>query len=131
MYILNDINLEEDTLLESYPVCMKDKYNGEISCMGILVKREIENHHSKLEGTHYYQFVYFYGKSPINFSKSDYKELQERVCFDMNIEMVADFRYSFSEYSSSPGLSTSIKNKNSLSDILVNDIMQVSYEYRI
>ena len=49
----------------------------------------------------------------------------------MNIEMVADFRYSFSEYSSSPGLSTSIKNKNSLSDILGNDIMQVSYEYRI
>lgn len=39
MYILNDINLEEDTLLESYPVCMKDKYNGEISCMGILVKK--------------------------------------------------------------------------------------------
>ena len=98
---------------------------------GYISEKEIENHHSKLEGTHYYQFVYFYGKSPINFSKSDYKELQERVCFDMNIEMVADFRYSFSEYSSSPGLSTSIKNKNSLSDILGNDIMQVSYEYRI
>lgn len=131
MFILKDINIEDDDILESYPVCLKDKYDGEIYCMGMLVKREIENQQSKLEGTHYYQFVYFYGKSPINFSKADYEELQEQVAFDMALEMVVDFRYSFSEYSSSPGLSSSIKNKNSLSDILGNDIMQVSRDYRI
>ncbi|MCC2390479.1 hypothetical protein ACL5YN_05045 [Bacillus pacificus] len=45
--------------------------------------------------------------------------------------MIADFRYSYSEYSSTPGLSFSMKNQQIKSNDLGNVIMQVSPGDRI
>jgi hypothetical protein len=118
LYILNKIDLERDEILESYPICLREGKGGEIYCMGVLVKREMTN--NDFEGVLYYQFVYFYGKSPVNFSKVDYEKLQKECSFDMNLEMVSDFRYCYSDYSSFPGLSESIEEQ----------LMQVSKRYR-
>ncbi|MED0965386.1 hypothetical protein [Bacillus paramycoides] len=129
MFILNDINIEDDEILESHPICLQNRCSKEISCMGMLVKRRLEAQQIRFGDVYYYQFVYFYGKSPVNFLKSDYEDLQRQASFDMDLEMIADFRYAFSEYSSSPGLSSSIKNKYVLSNELGNAIMQVNRNY--
>ncbi|MGQ4705068.1 hypothetical protein [Bacillus thuringiensis] len=129
MFILNDINIEDDEILESHPICLQNRFSKEISCMGMLVKRKLEAKQTPYGDVYYYQFVYFYGKSPVNFLESDYEDLQRQAPLDMNLEMIADFRYAYSEYSSSPGLSSSIKNKRVLSNDLESAIMQVSRNY--
>lgn len=126
MYILNHVNLEKDESISSEPVCLKSESSGEINCMGILVKREMAN--EEFEGTEYYQFVYFYGKSPVNFNKRDYEKLAREYSFDLDLEMISDFRYCFSEFSSFPGLGTS-QNKKITNDNEIQ-LMQVSQNNR-
>lgn len=41
MYILKYIDLENDEMLDSQPVCLKIEESGEINCLGVLVKREM------------------------------------------------------------------------------------------
>ncbi|WP_078543086.1 hypothetical protein [Litchfieldia alkalitelluris] len=100
MYILSKVDLKNDEILESCPVSLID--GSEIYCMGMLVKRELCN--DDFKGVSYYQFVYFYGRSPLNFTNNDFTRLQKEYSFDNNLEMIADFRYCYSEYSNLPGL---------------------------
>ncbi|WP_026673753.1 hypothetical protein [Alkalihalobacterium bogoriense] len=102
MYILKDIDLENDEVIESKPICLKNKRSNEIYCLGMLVEREMvcEN----FEGERYYQFVYFYGKSPINFNVGDYEQLEKDYSFNMDLEMISDFRYSYSDYRNDPAV---------------------------
>lgn len=116
LYILKDINLENDELLESLPVSLRRGEQGEIYCLGILEKRQIVQ--GTLEGLLYYHFIYFYGKSPMNFVEGDYTKLHNDYSFDSDLEMIANFRYCYSEYSLTPGLSKEF------------DLMQVSKSFR-
>lgn len=102
MYILNKIDLRNDECIKSEPVCLNDKYTNEIYCLGMLVEREIIQ--GQFKGKRYYQFVYFYGKSPLNFSAEDFENLKRNYSLSMDLEMVSDFRYSYSEYKNSPGM---------------------------
>ncbi|MEQ2525581.1 hypothetical protein WMO40_02620 [Bacillaceae bacterium CLA-AA-H227] len=97
MYILNHVNLEKDESISSEPVCLKSESSGEINCMGILVKREMAN--EEFEGTEYYQFVYFYGKSPVNFNKRDYEKLAREYSFGACQEKCVSYsRYFFTRF---------------------------------
>lgn len=116
MYIQKSIDFKRDEILESVPVCLKEGNSEEIYCLGMLTKRQISQ--GVYEGLPYYQFVYFFGKSPINFSERDYVKMHNDYSFDTDLEMVADFRYCFRESSSTPGISAERK------------IVQVSKSFR-
>ncbi|MGP9043893.1 hypothetical protein [Cytobacillus kochii] len=116
--ILNHINLDNDELIKSEPVCLRNQQSKEIYCLGMLAEREMVK--GKYEGKRYYQFVYFYGKSPINFVLHDYEMLVREYSFDLSLEMISDFRYSYSEFTNYPG---GEKDDNLL-------IMQVSASWR-
>lgn len=107
MYILKYIDLKNDEVLNSKPICIRNDNNTEINCLGILVQREII--HLDLEGHNYYQFVYFYGKSPMNFNRWDFKKLEKEYSLDTSLEIVVDFRHSYSEYSDISCTSTLIQ----------------------
>ncbi len=114
MFIINDISFKNDEVIESKPVCLRTDNYDEIYFLGVLVEREIFE--GKLEGKRYYQCVHFWGRSPVNFIQSDYKKLQQEYSFDINLEMVADFRYLYSDFNATPNLD--------------NDVTQVSKSYR-
>lgn len=102
MYILNVVDLENDEIIKSDPVCLKDHFSNEIYCLGMLVEREMTQ--GEFEGERYYQFVYFYGKSPINFSEKDFENLKADYALNMELEIISDFRYCYSEYRNIPGM---------------------------
>lgn len=116
VYIQKSINFKRDEILESVPVCLKEGNSEEIYCMGMLTKRQIAQ--GDYEGLPYYQFVYFFGKSPVNFSDRDYVKMHNDYSFDTDLEMVADFRYCYSQYSSNPGI------------LAERNIVQVSKSFR-
>ncbi|PNE08455.1 hypothetical protein C1Y47_06615 [Priestia megaterium] len=119
MYIVKHVDLNKDKRLESKPICLKDGDDEEIYCMGILERREIINEY--YEGLHYYNFIFLYGRSPINFGLIDYGKLQKEYSFDMNLELIADFRYCYNEPISRPGLFHECPSQ----------IIQVSKEFRM
>ncbi|MDG4850648.1 hypothetical protein [Peribacillus frigoritolerans] len=108
MFLLHEISLSEDDTVEEHPICMRED-NGEIKHMGILLKRRISQ--GIYIGTEYYHYVDFYGRSPINFNYSDYKELKSQGDFDMSLSMIADFGFSFTNVEAEPGLGTERKQR--------------------
>jgi len=103
LYILDDVNLKNDHLLESIPICLREGKQENIYCLGVLEKRKITE--GRLEGLLYYHFIYFYGKTPVNFNERDYAKLHNDYSFDTSLKIVANFRHCYTEYSLNPGLS--------------------------
>ncbi|WML26275.1 hypothetical protein [Neobacillus sp. OS1-33] len=120
MYLLHEFSLSYDDNIEEHPICMREK-NGEIKHMGILLKRRISQ--GDYEGTEYYHYVDFYGKSPINFNSLDYKELRKQVNFDDGLKMIADFGFSYSDVSFQPGLGSKkdLRKKDSVTILPVSE----------
>lgn len=63
----------------------------------------------------------------MNFNRRDYQKLEKDYAFDLELEMIADFRYCYSEYRSFPGLGLP-RNKSDFKDTI--DLMQVSMNNR-
>lgn len=117
MFTIKDINIEEDKVVNSNPVCLRKENSGDIYCLGVLAEREIIS--GRYDGRRYYQFVWFWGRSPVNFIAYDYRKLQQEYSFNIDLEMIADFRYGYSAYKVNPGLDSEV------------DIMRIDKSYRI